>query len=178
MPEFFNIFTVVINILFIVFFFGFCIFIHEFGHLLVAMWRGLHIEKFSIGFGRPIYKFRRKNIDFLISWLPFGGYVALPQLDPSDAPKTSTGEALPPVKPLDRILTAIAGPLFNILFGFFLACIIWKVGIKGPAAATSFTVGYVPETYIDANNEQYAVPEYEAGVKLYEAFYSLYLQWL
>ena len=41
-------------ILYTVFFFGFCIFIHEFGHFLVARYRGMKVERFSIGFGSAI----------------------------------------------------------------------------------------------------------------------------
>ena len=166
MVNFYEFVIIFAKILFILFFFGFCIFIHEFGHLLAAMWRGLYIEKFSVGFGKPIYKWRRNNIDYLISWLPFGGYVALPQLDPSDSPKTSAGDPLPLAKPLDRTITAFAGPLFNILFGFFLAVIIWKLGIEGPAPAESFTVGYIPATYTDADGTIYPNPEYEAGLEV------------
>ena len=44
-------------IIFIVFFFGFCIFIHEFGHLLAAIWQKLHVDKFSIGFGKKLWGF-------------------------------------------------------------------------------------------------------------------------
>ncbi len=166
MFEVYDIILMIFKIAFIIFFFGFCIFIHEFGHLIVAMWRGLHIEKFSIGFGKPIFKFRRKNIDYLISWFPFGGYVALPQLDPSENPQTSNGKPLPSVKPADRILTAIAGPLFNILFGFFLAVFIWQIGIEGPAPSKTFTVGYVPETYHDSRGIEQTVPEFKAGIKV------------
>ena len=38
------------SILFVVFFFGMCVFVHELGHFLVARWRGLHVDAFSIGF--------------------------------------------------------------------------------------------------------------------------------
>ena len=38
------------NVLFVAFFIGMCIFIHELGHFLAAKWRGLHIDAFSIGF--------------------------------------------------------------------------------------------------------------------------------
>ncbi len=155
----------VVKIAFIFFFFGFCVFIHEFGHLLVAMWRKLHIERFSIGFGKPIFKWKKNNIEYVLSWLPFGGYVALPQLDPSDQAKTSDGEPLPQVRPIDRILTAFAGPLFNVIFGFMLACIIWQVGIEGPPPANSFVVGEVPETYQDAAAQSYLNPEYAAGLR-------------
>ena len=166
MIDFFDIGIVIAKLLFIIFFFGFCVFIHEFGHLLAAMWRGLHIEKFSVGFGKPIYKWRRNNIDYLISWLPFGGYVALPQLDPSENPKTSDGDPLPLAKPLDRTITAVAGPVFNILFGFFLAGIMWKIGIEGPAPAESFTVGYIPQTYTTSDGTDALNPEHEAGLQV------------
>lgn len=154
-----------LKIAFIVFFFGFCVFIHELGHLLVALWRKLHVEKFSIGFGKPIYQFRKYNVDFLISWLPFGGYVALPQLEPGDSPQTSDGKPLPVASPIDRTLTAAAGPLFNVLFGFFLAFFIWKIGIDGPAPANSFVIGHIPETYQDRSGARRDNPEYAAGLQ-------------
>ena len=56
-------------ILFVAFFFGFSVFIHEFGHLLAAVWRGLHVDKFSIGFGKRIIGFKRKGVDFIVGWM-------------------------------------------------------------------------------------------------------------
>ena len=100
MDAFLNILTIFGRSVFVVFFFGFSIFIHEFGHLLAAKWRKLHVERFSIGFGKPLWKWRKWNIDFLVSMLPFGGYVALPQLDPTDTPVAANGEQLPPIKPI------------------------------------------------------------------------------
>ena len=44
-------FSIILKVVFIVFFFGFCVGIHEFGHMIVALWQGLHVEKFSIGMG-------------------------------------------------------------------------------------------------------------------------------
>ena len=70
--------------LFTIFFFGLCVFVHELGHLLVALWRGLTPEKFSVGFGKKIWGFTRGGVEYQVSMIPFGGYVALPQLDPSD----------------------------------------------------------------------------------------------
>lgn len=116
------------GILLVVFFFGFSVFIHEFGHLLAAVWRGLHVEKFSIGFGHRIWGFKKNGIDFIIGWLPFGGYVALPQLEPNDEPQTSDGRILEQPKPIDKIIVAVAGPLFNLIFAFVLGVILWKTG--------------------------------------------------
>ncbi len=124
-----HILTTIGLILFVVFFFGFCIFIHEFGHMLAGLWRGLHVERFSIGFGKKIWGFTRNNVEYVVSALPFGGYVALPQLEPSDQPETSSGEPLPKARPINRILTAVAGPFFNVLFAIFLSLFIWYFGI-------------------------------------------------
>jgi regulator of sigma E protease len=119
--------------LFTFFFFGMCIFVHELGHLLAALWRGLQPEKFSVGFGKKIWGFKRGGVQYQVSMIPFGGYVALPQLDPSDTePETSDGRKLPFAKPLDRMIVAFAGPAANVVFGFFLALFIWWFGVFGP----------------------------------------------
>ncbi len=132
------------KILFVVIFFGLCIFVHELGHLLVALWRGLHVERFSIGFGKPIWGRTYRGVEYVVSWLPFGGYVALPQLDPSDQPMTSKGEPLPVPSALSRALTALAGPVANVLFGFLLATFTMWYGVYEPAAAKECTVWEVP----------------------------------
>ena len=59
---------------------GFTIFIHELGHFLAARNRGLVIKKFSIGFGPKLFGWTRKGVEYRLSAIPFGGYVALPQL--------------------------------------------------------------------------------------------------
>ncbi|MEA2013649.1 MAG: RIP metalloprotease RseP [Verrucomicrobiota bacterium] len=142
-------------ILFVLVFFGLCIFIHEFGHLIAALACGLHVDRFSIGFGKRLFGFKKWGVDFYISALPFGGYVSLPQLEPVKTPRDAEGNALPEVKPIHKIITAFAGPFFNILFGFFLASFVWFFGIYEPAPANSCIVSEVPV------NSQ----EYKAGLK-------------
>ena len=143
------------KILFVILFFGLSVFFHELGHLLAAMWRGMHIEKFSIGFGKRICGFKYKGIDFIIGLLPFGGYVALPQMEPVDEIQTSTGQPLEPAKPFDRIIVALAGPAFNIIFAFALGMIIWKAGVLGPAPTNQVVINSViPDS-----------PEDKAGLK-------------
>lgn len=141
----------ILAIIAVIFLLGFCIFIHELGHLLVALWRKLHVEKFSVGFGKKIWGTEYKGVEYVISMLPFGGYVALPQLDPSDQPVDSKdGKPLPHAKPLDRILTAFAGPLFNIILGFILAAVLWRVGEYKPVAVDHYVVHSVEEDSAEA----------------------------
>ncbi|OGV34334.1 MAG: RIP metalloprotease RseP [Lentisphaerae bacterium GWF2_45_14] len=125
---FFTILNYIGITLFALFFFSLCIFIHELGHFLAAKWRGLHINAFSIGF-KKMWGFKYKGVEYRIGYLPFGGYVDIPQLEPTEEIKDQDGNPLPPIKPMDRMVTAFAGPLFNILLGFFLGTFIWIFGV-------------------------------------------------
>lgn len=142
-------------VLLVFFFLGLCIFVHELGHLLVALWRGLHVERFSIGFGRRLWGVNIRGVEYVVSMLPFGGYVALPQLDPTETPQDRDGNPLPRAKPLDRILTAFSGPLANVGFGFLLASVLWLVGVERPAPVDRYVVHTVAEES----------PEYQAGLR-------------
>ena len=57
---------------------GVLVFVHELGHYLAARWRGVHVEAFSIGFGRSIASWTDKvGTVWRLAWLPLGGYVKL-----------------------------------------------------------------------------------------------------
>ncbi len=155
MENFYDVLRIIGSTLFMVFFLGFCIFIHELGHFLVAKWRGLHIVAFSLGF-RKIWSKKIGGVEYRIGWLPFGGYVDLPQIDTTSVPKTEDGVELPKAKPLDRMLTAFSGPLFNILFGLLLGSAVWYYGIpQDTPKMRSIVVDTVDKTG----------PEYQAGLR-------------
>ena len=68
-------------VILVVLLFGGSIFVHELGHFLAARRRGVKVERFSIGFGPAIWSRRAKDgVEYRVSWIPVGGYVALPQL--------------------------------------------------------------------------------------------------
>ena len=86
------------------------------GHFLAAKWRGLVIEKFGIWFGKPLWKKNIGGVEYSFGTIPFGGFVALPQMAPMEVMegKTETPrELLPQVSALDKIIVAFAGPLFS-----------------------------------------------------------------
>lgn len=135
---------------------GFCIFSHELGHFLAAKLMGLHIDAFSIGF-RPVWRKKYKGVEYRIGWVPLGGYVELPQVDASDdVPKSADGTELPKASPKARIVTAAAGPLFNIISGLLIGCIVWAVGVpQATPRMREIEVLSVPENS----------PEYAAGLR-------------
>lgn len=56
---------------------GFVIFVHELGHFLLAKWNGVKVEKFSIGFGKTLFGFKRGETEYVIAAIPLGGFVKM-----------------------------------------------------------------------------------------------------
>jgi regulator of sigma E protease len=138
--------------------FGLTIFVHEFGHFLAARLCGLVIETFSIGFGPAVWQRKYKGVVYKIGCIPFGGYVALPQLDPSgmslvqgpsDSEQTPPAAAvvsdLPAISPWKRIVVSLSGALGNVLLAVVLAWAVYLIGKPASPAEESAVVGYVAE---------------------------------
>src|SRR5437016_1579732 len=126
--------------------FNLLITVHELGHFLAARWRGLYIEKFGVWFGKPIWKKTINGVEYSLGSLPFGGFVALPQLAPMDLieGKADVDRAqLPPISALNKIIVAVAGPLFSLLLAIAFAAIVWVVGYPVSESDMTTTVGYV-----------------------------------
>jgi regulator of sigma E protease len=126
--------------------FNLLIIVHELGHFLAARWRGLHVDKFGVWFGRPIFKRTIGGVEFSLGWIPAGGFVLLPQMATMEAVEGKAGVSssnLPPIKPLDKIIVAAAGPLFSFLLALLFATIVWIVGRPMAEADTTTVVGYV-----------------------------------
>lgn len=137
-----NIFLILIVILS----FNFMIFIHELGHYLAARWRGLKIEKFQVWFGKPIWSKTINGVQYGLGWIPAGGFVSLPQLAPMDAieGERTTDEPLPPISPWDKIIVAVAGPLFSLGLALAAGLLVWNVG-KPVDIIPSTTIGFIAE---------------------------------
>ncbi len=131
MTEFFlNSWTVFYTVFIALFLFGITVFVHEVGHFLAARRCGLVVKTFSIGFGHALFKWEKDGTLYKIGWIPFGGYVALPQLDPAGMEKIQDGEiqeACPDVSPWKKIAVAFAGPIGNIVLAVLLALAIWLI---------------------------------------------------
>ena len=124
--------------------FNIIIFVHELGHFLAARWRGMEVERFQIWFGKPIWKKTYNGVQYGLGWIPFGGFVALPQMASMERieGENTTDKPLPEAKPLDKIIVAFAGPLFSFLLAAITAFAVWGVG-KPSYKMNSVTVGYV-----------------------------------
>jgi regulator of sigma E protease len=126
--------------------FNLLIVVHELGHFLAARWRGLYIEKFGVWFGKPLWKKTINGVQYSLGSLPFGGFVALPQLAPMDIIEGRADldrAKLPKISALDKIIVAFAGPLFSLLLALFFAGIVWVVGHPVGEGDSTTIIGYV-----------------------------------
>ncbi|MEY4819242.1 MAG: hypothetical protein RLZZ23_2015 [Verrucomicrobiota bacterium] len=158
-------------------FFGGSIFVHELGHFLAARKRGLKIERFSIGFGPRLFGWTGKDgVDYRVSIIPLGGYVALPQLadmEGIEGASSEEAEKLPKISYADKMIVSVMGAVFNVIFAFFLACVLWFTGMPVAAGTSSTIVGYVPEQLVTSSGHLAELglgntvpgPAYKAGLR-------------
>lgn len=133
--------------------FGLTIFIHELGHFWVARKCGLVVDAFAIGFGPALWKRKINEVEWKICLLPFGGYVALPQMDPgSDHPDSDMAKRkLPRVAPWKRILVALAGVTGNMILAIIVAYVVYAGGKSFAPPEGEVKLGYV-----ETNSAAYA----------------------
>ena len=115
--------------------FSFLIFFHELGHFFAARFFGVHVEVFSIGFGKRILTKKFGSTEWSFSAIPLGGYVRMKGQDDSDPSKKSYDEDSYNAKtPIQRIVISLAGPFANFLLAFLLYLLISIIGVPTPLA--------------------------------------------
>lgn len=105
---------------------GLLIFVHEFGHFILAKLFGVQVDKFSLGFGPKILGRRVGETEYLISAFPLGGYVKMLGEDPTDDIPGEDQERSFARKPiLARFIIVAGGPVFNLIFAILVYFLIF-----------------------------------------------------
>ncbi|MGH8496587.1 MAG: RIP metalloprotease RseP [Gammaproteobacteria bacterium] len=124
---------ILISILAFVAAIGLLVAVHELGHFAVARALGIKVLRFSIGFGKPIWRFRPRagETEYVVSAVPLGGYVKLldereGEVSDSDLPRAFNRQPIP-----NRIAVLVAGPLANFLFALVAYWLMFVAGIPG-----------------------------------------------
>jgi regulator of sigma E protease len=123
---------------------GILIPIHEYGHYRVAVACNVKVLRFSIGFGRVLWRktFGKDKTEFVLSMLPLGGYVRMlderdADVDPADLPRSFNRRPL-----WQRALVIAAGPVANLLLAVALYSFIqWHGHYDAPAVASEPAAG-------------------------------------
>ncbi len=127
---------------------GLLVTVHEYGHFQVARWCGIRVLRFSIGFGKPIWKttFGRDRTEFILAAIPLGGYVKmldereLKQEALENAENTNAKTAYTEAELLhafnrksvfQRMAVVLAGPGANLLLAVLLYWCLFMLGITG-----------------------------------------------
>lgn len=116
---------------------GLLVTIHEYGHFIVARWFDVKVLRFSIGFGKAIYKrtFGQDNTELVIAAIPLGGYVKM--LDENAPPEegdtaqyseADLARSYNRLSVYKRMAIVLAGPIFNLLLAI---CIYWAILSSG-----------------------------------------------
>ena len=113
---------------------GVLVSVHEFGHFWVARRLGFKVLRLSIGFGRPLARWRGAAPDYTEYWLssiPLGGYVKM--LDERETPVADVDRARSfNHRPIwQRIVVLLAGPAFNFLFAIIAYSAMFATGVPG-----------------------------------------------
>ncbi len=129
--------TILVSAAGIVFAFGLVIFVHEFGHFIVAKKSGVKVERFSFGLGPEMFGFQWGETRYCVAWLPLGGEVRMAGEVPSETGAEPSGpDSSGPDRSREffaqawhrRVLIAIAGPFMNYILAviiFFGMLMMW-----------------------------------------------------
>lgn len=110
---------------------GILVAVHEWGHFYVARKCGVQVERFSIGFGKPIWrKLSKSGTEYVIAMIPLGGYVRMLDGRIDDVPPELENKAFNNKTVLQRMAIIAAGPGVNFIFAFFALWLMYIVGLE------------------------------------------------
>jgi len=115
---------------------GLLIVVHEYGHYRVAVACGVKVQRFSVGFGRVLWRWQRnaQSTEFVVCALPLGGYVRM--LDEREGPvaPNQVNQAFNRKSLKQRSAIVAAGPLANLGLAVLLFAGAYWVGMQEPKA--------------------------------------------
>ncbi|MDM0016904.1 RIP metalloprotease RseP [Variovorax saccharolyticus] len=119
---------------------GLLIAVHEYGHYRVAVACGVKVLRFSVGFGKTLYRWQPKrqhpgqNTEFVIGAFPLGGYVKMLDEREGPVPAEERHRAFNTQPLRSRAAIVAAGPIANLLLAVVLYTLVNWIGVQEPAA--------------------------------------------
>jgi membrane-associated protease RseP (regulator of RpoE activity) len=132
------------------------ILVHESGHFIAARSQGIHVNRFSLGFGPVIWKYQGSETEYAVRAFPLGGFVGFPDDDPDSNIPADDPNLLRNRPILDRAIVISAGVIANLVFAYLL--LVLQLGIIGTP-----DIRYEPGAIVQPVDEQSI--SYQAGVR-------------
>lgn len=127
---------------------GVLVTVHEWGHFIVARWCGVHVDRFSVGFGRALYKRIGNNgTEYQLAMIPFGGYVKMRDSREQDLSPEMLTSAFDHKSVEKRFAIVAAGPIANLLLCIGLLWLALSLGsqelrpLLGPSSGLALEAG-------------------------------------
>lgn len=123
------------NLFFFIIAIGVLVTFHELGHYWVARWLNVKVLRFSIGFGKPLFSWRRRRgedvIEYAIASIPLGGYVKMVDEREGDVPERDRARAFNNQPVYKRFAIVAAGPIFNFILAIAFYWLFFLNGVNG-----------------------------------------------
>ncbi|MFQ4143797.1 RIP metalloprotease RseP [Chlorogloeopsis sp. ULAP02] len=133
------------------------ILVHELGHFIAARSQGIHVNRFSLGFGPILWKYQGKETEYAVRAFPLGGFVGFPDDDPDSDIPPNDPNLLRNRPILDRAIVISAGVIANLIFAYFL--LVAQVNLVGISQASQ------PGVYIQQLAPEVSSVASNAGIK-------------
>ena len=162
--------TIVLKLLIAVLVFGSIVFVHEFGHFIMARLMGVRVNEFALGMGPRLLKFKGKETEYSLRLFPIGGFCSMAGEDAAGSGSVTDGE--PDVDPDDpraffnkkvwrRILIVVAGAAMNLLLGFVVLVVYF--GVFTQPVADGEPAMYASKTIAQLGED---APAYKTGLRV------------
>jgi len=132
---------------------GLLVTFHEFGHYWVARRAGVRVLRFSVGFGRPLWRrMSRDGVEFVVAAIPLGGYVRMLDERETPVPPEERQQAFNRQSIGARAAIVVAGPVFNLIFAVAAFWLMFVIGIPDTRPVLGPTSGPAAEAGLEAGD--------------------------
>jgi len=135
---------------------GILVTVHEYGHFWVARRNGVKVERFSVGFGKAIW--RKTGLDgteYVVAMIPLGGYVKMLDERVDDVPEQDKDKTFNSKSVYQRIAIIAAGPFANFAFAIFAFYLMFLIGVPSikPIIADVIPSSILAQAQVPSNVE-------------------------